>query len=52
MSADMSDSVKQKRSIQCPRFYRGFSFYMQGISDCKELLYIESRESFLKYQDV
>jgi len=24
MSADMSDSVKQKRPIQCPLFYRGF----------------------------
>ena len=30
MPADMSDSVKQKRPIQCPLFYRGFSFHMQG----------------------
>ena len=32
MSADMSDSVKQKKPIHCPPFYRGFSFHMQGIS--------------------
>ena len=25
MSADMSDSVKQKRPIHSPLFYRGFS---------------------------
>ena len=29
-----------------------FSFHMQGITNCKELLSIYSRESFLKYQDV
>jgi hypothetical protein len=33
MTADMSDSVKQKRSIHCPCFLGGFSFHMQGISD-------------------
>jgi hypothetical protein len=32
ISADMSDSVKQKRPIHCPLFYGGFSFHMQGIS--------------------
>ena len=28
----MSDSVKQKRLIHCPLFYRGFLFHMQGIN--------------------
>jgi hypothetical protein len=28
----MSDSVKQKKTIHCPLFYRGFSFHMQDIS--------------------
>jgi hypothetical protein len=29
ISADMSDSVKKKKTTQCPLFYGGFSFYMQ-----------------------
>ena len=29
-----------------------FLFHMQGIANCKDLLYIYSREWFLKYQDV
>jgi len=33
MSADMSDSVKQKTPIHCPLFYGGFSFHMHGIAD-------------------
>jgi hypothetical protein len=48
----MSDSVKQKRPIHCPLFYGGFSFHMQGSTNCKDLLSINSREWFLKYQDV
>ena len=30
ISADMFDSVKQKRHIHCPYFYWGFSFQMQA----------------------
>jgi hypothetical protein len=44
MSADMSDSVKQKRPIHCPLFHLGFSFHMQGISNLRLLLSIESHE--------
>ena len=33
-------------------FIGGFSFHMQGISDFQCLLYIYTRESFLKVQDV
>jgi hypothetical protein len=33
ITADMSDSVKEKISIHCPLFYRGFAFHMHGISD-------------------
>jgi hypothetical protein len=47
----MSDSVNQKILIHFPCFIGGFSFHMQGISYCKDLLSIESGESFLKYQD-
>ena len=48
----MSDSIKKKRPIHCPLFLAGFFFHMQSIANCKELLYIYSRESFLKDQDV
>jgi len=30
--SDMSDSVKQKRLIHCPLFYRGFSISYAGVS--------------------
>jgi RNA polymerase subunit RPABC4/transcription elongation factor Spt4 len=32
ITADMSDSVKQKKLSHFPLFFRGFSFHMQGIS--------------------
>jgi len=34
MSADMSDSVKQKKPIHCRLHFGGFSLHMQGIGDC------------------
>jgi hypothetical protein len=34
-----------------PCFIEGFSFHMQGTANCKDLLFIESHESFLKVQD-
>ena len=48
----MSDSVKQKRPIHCPLFYRGFFISYTSITNCKDLLDIESCESLLKVQDV
>jgi len=47
----MSEILKQKRIIQCP-FLKGFFFHLAGTVNCKDLLSINSRESFLKYQDV
>jgi len=41
ISADMSDSVKQKKLSHFPLFFRGFSFHMQGISDWWFLLFVE-----------
>jgi len=41
MSADMSDSVKQKKTIQCPLFWGFFISYV-GISDFNYLLYLYS----------
>jgi hypothetical protein len=38
ISADMSDSVKQKSPTQCPCFIGAFLFHMQGIANCKDLL--------------
>ena len=38
VSADKSDSVKQKRLSHCTLFFGGFLFHMQGISYCKYLL--------------
>ena len=52
MSADMSDSVKQKELIPCPCFSRGFSFNIQGLIHCKNLLYIETKEHFPKTQHI
>ena len=52
MSADMSDSVKQKKPIPLPLFYRGFFISYTGHLQLKRLLSIEGCESFLKVQDV
>jgi hypothetical protein len=38
IAADMPDSVKQKRPIHCPLFYRG-ALQMKDISDFQFLLY-------------
>jgi len=46
----MALSSRKKLSI-APCFIGGFSFYMQGISNY-QLTAIESRESFLKCEDV
>ena len=47
----MSDSVKYKRPIQCPPFLWEFFISYGGDTYSKDLLYLSSRESFLKYQD-
>jgi len=47
----MTVSSRKDLSI-APCFFGGFSFHMQGISNYQLLLYIESRECFLKDQDV
>ena len=52
MSSDMSDSFKWERLIHCPLFYWGFFISYGGSTNCKNLLSINSRDWFLKYQDV
>jgi len=40
MSADMSDSVKQKRPIQCPLFYRGLFYFIYKTVEIYSFCYI------------
>ena len=47
ISADMTDSVKQKKPIQCPLFYGGFSFHIQGISNIQPIPFLVALPKFL-----
>ena len=46
ISADMSDSVKQKAPIQCPLFYRVFNFICRALVEVK--FYNAGRVSYLQ----
>jgi len=45
-------ALSSKKTYPMSPIFRGFFISYAGIANCKDLLYIESRESFLKVEDV